>query len=111
MSKVCFNSNKATYEKAIKVQIKAYQNKVYNHRKQTIKKKKNSIYLVNRTLNISLTYNFNTWSHKNKPFNLVRTYLDDLYYLIFFYLKHDEDLKQVKITLDALLQSNKINTF
>jgi hypothetical protein len=40
MSKVCFNSNKATYEKAIKVQIKAYQNKVYNHRKQTIKKKK-----------------------------------------------------------------------
>ena len=38
MSKVCFNSSKATYEKAIKVQTKAYQNRIYNHKEQTIKK-------------------------------------------------------------------------
>lgn len=37
MSKVCFNSSKATYENAIKVQTEAYQNILYSHKQQAIK--------------------------------------------------------------------------
>jgi hypothetical protein len=37
MGKVCFNSSKATYEKAIELQIEAYQNRLYSHKEQAMK--------------------------------------------------------------------------
>lgn len=37
MSKVVFNNSKAPYEKAIKLQAEAYQNRLYIHKEQALK--------------------------------------------------------------------------